>query len=197
MVLDQTGPADQRENVVVGQGVAGALGRGHRDIPGHFPVTDIVDQFIFLGAQTFLEDGAETLVQGRLEDVVFVRVHRALHDILAEPIGRIDQHGVAEAGLGVDGEHHPGRGEIRPHHALYPNRQRNCAVLEALIGTVRDGTIGEQGGKAALAGLEQGCMALDIQVGLLLPGKAGVRQILGRGAATHCDINGWLVACGA
>ena len=196
MVLNQTGPAGQRENVVIGQDVAGALGRGHRDIPGHLAAPDIVHEFIFLRPQPFLEDGTETLLQGGLEDGVFVGIHRALHDVFAEPIGRVDQHGVAEAGLGVDGKHHAGRGEIRPHHALHPNGQRNRAVVKALIGAIRDGAIREQRGKAALAGVEQRGMALDIQIGLLLPGKAGVWQILGRGAAADSDIHGVRVAVG-
>src|SRR3989442_61593 len=88
-------------------------------------------------------------------------------------------------------------GEIRPHHALHPNRQRNRQVVEALIDAVRDGAISEQGGQAALAGVEQGSMALDIQVGFLLPGKAGVRQILGRGTAADGDIHGIRMAVSA
>jgi hypothetical protein len=63
MVLNQTGPAGQRQNVVVSQGIAGALGRGHRDIPGHLAAPNIVHEFIFLCPQTFLEDGTETLAQ--------------------------------------------------------------------------------------------------------------------------------------
>ena len=70
------------------------------------------------------------------------------------------------------------------------------AVVKALIGAIRDGAIGEQRGKAALAGVEQRGMALDIQVGLLLPGKARVWQILGGGAAAHGDIDGLRVAVG-
>ena len=30
-------------------------------------------------------------------------------------------------------------------------------------------------------------MSADIQIGLLLPSEAGIRQILGRSAASHCD----------
>jgi hypothetical protein len=37
-------------------------------------------------------------------------------------------------------------------------------------------------------------VALDIQVGLLLPGKAGVGQILGSGTAPHRDIHGLRMA---
>ena len=37
-------------------------------------------------------------------------------------------------------------------------------------------------------------MALDIQIGLLLPGKARIWQILGGGAAAHGDIHGVRVA---
>ena len=50
MVLNHTGPAGQRENVVLIEGIAGTLGRRHRDIPGHLPAPDIVHEFIFLGA---------------------------------------------------------------------------------------------------------------------------------------------------
>ena len=40
-------------------------------------------------------------------------------------------------------------------------------------------------------------MALDIQVGLLLPGKAGVGQILSGGTAAHRDIHGLRMAVSA
>ena len=76
-------------------------------------------------------------------------------------------------------------------------RQRNRQVIEALIDAVRDGAIGEQGGKAALAGIEQRGMALDVEVGLLLPGKAGIWQILGRSTAADGNIHGVRVAVSA
>ena len=70
------------------------------------------------------------------------------------------------------------------------------AVVKPRIGAIRDGAIREQRGKAALAGVEQGRMALDIQVGFLLPGKARVGQILGGGAAADGDIDRLRLALG-
>jgi hypothetical protein len=48
------------------------------------------------------------IVEKRLEDLVFVGVDGALHDVLAQAPGGIDQHDLVEAGFGVDGEHHAG-----------------------------------------------------------------------------------------
>ena len=62
-------------------------------------------------------------------------------------------------------------------------------MVKLLIDPIGDGAIGEQGGETAFARVQQCEVPLHIQVALLLPGKTGVRQIFGGGAAAHRDIN--------
>jgi hypothetical protein len=58
-------------------------------------------------------------------------------------------------------------------------------VVEAVVDAVDDGAIGEQGGEAAAARLEQVTGAADVQVALVLAGEAGGGQILRRRRAAH------------
>jgi hypothetical protein len=44
-----------------------------------------------------VQHGAVARGEGGLVDVVLVRVDRALHDVLAEAVGAVDEHDVAEA----------------------------------------------------------------------------------------------------
>ena len=88
-------------------------------------------------------------------DVELVGVDRALDDVLAEPVGAGDEHDVAKARLGVEGEHHARGGEVRADHLHDPDRERDLEVVEALVDAVVDGAVGEQAGEAAPAGVEQ------------------------------------------
>jgi hypothetical protein len=53
---------------------------------------------------------------------------------------------------------------------------------------VGDGPVGEQGGKAFMAGFQHGFYPMDVEVGFLLTGKAGVGQIFGGGGRSHGHI---------
>jgi hypothetical protein len=61
-------------------------------------------------------------------------------------------------------------------------------VLEAAVHAVGDGAVVVEGGEAALDGVDQVVGALDVQVGLLLAGEGGVRQVLGGGGGTHREL---------
>ena len=106
MVLDQAGPAGECQNLVVADGKARSVRRRTGTFLRHLPAADVVDQLEFLVAQPLLQDRPEAAVERGLEDVVFVRIHRALHDVFAQAVGRVDEHGVLKAGFGVDREHH-------------------------------------------------------------------------------------------
>ena len=80
-------------------------------------------------------------------------------------------------------------------HALHADRERHLHVVEALGDAVADGAVGEQRGVAAPAGVKQRLVATDVQVGLLLAGKAGIGQVFRRGARTDGDVD--IVLAGA
>src|SRR6516162_310719 len=62
-------------------------------------------------------------------------------------------------------------------------------MVEALALSINDGTIRKQGRVTATAGVEDSCLAADVQIALVLAGKAGVRKVLGSGARSHRDIS--------
>ena len=115
---------------------------------------------------------------------VFVRVHGALHHVLAEPPGRIDDHDPGETGFGIEREHHPGAGAVGAHHLLNADGQCDLQVIETVVLAVHDCSVGEQRGVAFAAGAQQLGFSVNVQVSFLLPGEARLRQILrGRAAA--------------
>ncbi len=187
MLLDEHGPVGQAADLFVVQheGVALLVGRAP-GAGGLAAVAAAVDHLLFLAAEMLLDDRAAAVpVEQRLEDQVFVRVHRAADHGLAEPPGRVDEHDPGESGLGVDGEHDAGTGLVGTHHDLYADRQRHVEVVETVLLPVGDGPVGKQGGIAAAAGLQQLIASPDIEVGLLLAGETRLRQVFGGGAAAH------------
>lgn len=59
------------------------------------------------------------------------------------------------------------------------------ALVEAILAAIQNRPIREQGNPAAAHRVQQGRLTNYIEIGLLLPGKGGVGQILRRGAGTH------------
>jgi hypothetical protein len=90
-----------------------------------------------------------------------------------------------KAALRVDAEHDAGSGEIRAHHLLHADGQCDSHVLEALVHAVGDGPVREQRREDALAGAQQVFVAAHVEVGFLLAGEGGVREVLGGGRGAH------------
>ena len=185
--LDRYRPAGQGEHLLVAEGEALTIGWIHR-LDAHGPPcfrgigTHHPDR---LATQPAAENRPETLGQGGLEDQPFIGSHRSLNHRFSKPVGGGEQHCIAKAGLGIDAEHHPGAGPIRSHHALNPDREGYLEMVEAVELAIGEGPVGEQGGIAAAAGLQQVRFPLDMEKGLLLASEAGVGQILGGGAGAH------------
>ena len=199
MRLDGAGPARELENVGVLEHEAGSLRLRRRHVARRTVVAGrSVDHLLRLAAELLLDDRRERGVgEERLVDLVFVGIDRALHHVLAQPPGGVDQNQPVESGLGVDREHHPGGAAIRMHHALNADRERDLEMIEALGLPVADGTVGEQRGVAAPAGIEQRGLAADIQERFLLPGEARVRQVFRGRAGAHGDVEIILPAAAA
>ena len=187
--LDQAAPAGEGEDVVIAEREPRPIAGGHGHVLRHLAAAGGVDELELLRAQVLGEDWPRALRERRLEHVVLVGVHRPLHDVLAEPVGRVDEHDVPEPRLGVEREHDAGDREVRAHHALDADRERDLHRIEAAIGAIRDGAVGEQRREAALAAVDQRGVALHVQVGLLLPGEARVGQVLRRRAAADRDVD--------
>ena len=98
----------------------------------HFAATDVVDQLEFLAPEPPPEDRAKALLKRRLEDVVLIGIDRALHDVFSQSECGVDQHYIAESGLGVEREHHPRSRQIRADHPLHADRERDLQMIEAL-----------------------------------------------------------------
>ena len=62
-------------------------------------------------------------------------------------------------------------------------------MVKAVVQAIRDGAVRKERGKAFEAGFSQGVFASDVQIGFLLSGERGGRQVFGCGGATHCHIS--------
>jgi len=147
-----------------------------------------VDHLDLFGPELFLDDGPESVLQRRLEDVEFIGVHRSLDDRLAQAVGGRDQDDVLEARFRVDGEDDARGPDVGAHHLLHTDGQEDRLIVETLVEAVGDGPVREERRKAALAGLDEGLLAPDVQEGLLLARKAGIRQVLGGGGTADGDV---------
>ncbi len=183
MLLHRHGPARQGQGLLVGEHEAGALLRGDTLVSGLAVL--VVDHAQGLVSQLAPDQRRLALFEQGLEDVVFVRVHRPLYHVLPETVGGVDEHHVLEAGLGVDGEHHPRRAAVGVDHLLHAHGQGHVEVVEAPLGPVGDGPVGEQGGEALVHRPQQVVLAAHVKVGLLLAGEARLGQVLGGGRGAH------------
>jgi hypothetical protein len=67
-------------------------------------------------------------------------------------------------------------------------------MVKALDLAVGDGPVGKQAGKTVVTGIEHCPHSTHVQVGLLLAGKAGIRQVFCRGTGAHRHIGVGAVA---
>jgi len=186
VLLYRNGVVGEGENILVVDAEAHAVRFGHRHVACHLPgAAGGIDHLDLLAAQVAPKHRPVALLEGGLVHVELVRFHRALHHVFAQPISTGDEDHVAETGLGVEREHHAAGGEIRADHFHDADGKRHLEMVEAIVDAVMDGAIGEQGGEAALAGVEQVLFAANVEVGILLAGEAGRGQILGRGGGAY------------
>jgi hypothetical protein len=151
-----------------------------------FPAA-LPDDSGLLGAQAALEHPPEALAEGRLVNTPLVGIDPSLHDILAQSIGAGDQHHVPESAFCVEGEDHPARGLVGSHHPHDRDGQGHLRVIEAIVDAVDDGAVGEDGGEAAAARLDQRVLIPDMKIAFVLACEAGGGQVFGRGRAADRD----------
>src|SRR6056297_2103285 len=77
-----------------------------------------VDNLDGLAAEAAAQDRVVTLLQRLLVDVKLARVDGALDHGLPEAVRGGDEHRAAEAGLGIQCEHHAGGADVAAHHVL-------------------------------------------------------------------------------
>ena len=94
-----------------------------------------------LGAQIAANNGSLAGFEHRLVNIELVRVHRALHHCLAQPVAGSDEDHVLKAAFGVDGEHHAGRALVAANHALHAGGQGHVGMRVALMNAVADGAV--------------------------------------------------------
>ena len=186
MGLDGHRIARELEDLVVGQHETVPLGlRDRQVLHGVGPTRLRVHHADRLFAALALHDRSEPLGEGRLEDIVLVRVHRALHHVLAETVGAGDEDHVPEPGLRVQREHHPRTRQVGADHLLHADREGDAHVVEALVLPVGDRPVGEERSEDVPRTLEQRVEASHVQVRFLLPREGRVGQVLRGGRAAH------------
>ncbi len=72
-----------------------------------------------------------------------------------------------------------------------PADRGHVGMLEVVMHAIGDGAVVVEGGETALDRVDQIIRTLDVEVGLLLPGKRSIRQILGGGGGTHREQQGF------
>ena len=146
-----------------------------------------IDHPLLLATQPARQYGAEPAVERRLVHIELVGVDRPLHDIFAKAIDAGHEYHVAKAGFGVERERHAAGGEIGADHLHDRDRQRDLEMIEAVVDAVGNRAIREQRGEAAPARIHEIARPANIEVAVVLPGEARIRQIFGGGRAAHGD----------
>ena len=171
-VVDREAVAQRFLDILGDRRAAGGLfgGEGHAD---------------HLRAEVAAHDGMLAGSQHRLVHVELVGVDRALDDGFAEAVAGGDEDRVAEAGFGIEREHHAGGALVGTHHALDAGGQRHVGMDEALVHAVGDGAVVVQRGEDFLDRMQDVFQADDVEEGFLLAGEGGVGQVFGGGRGTH------------
>src|SRR5688572_31635202 len=95
------------------------------------------------------------VIEEGLEDLVLVRIDTPLDYCLPQSPSSADHDDAGKSGVRVNGKHHPGSSLIGTDHALNTDGQGDVKVIEAFELSVTDGTVCEERGIAAAAGVEQ------------------------------------------
>ena len=186
--LDGARVAGQLQDVGIGEAEPSTVGLWCGDVSRRVLRLAVDEDHLHcLVADEAAQHGAVAGEIGRLVDVELVRVDGTLNHILAKAVGARHEDGVAKARLGVDGEHHTRRRDIGAHHLHHADRQRDLEVVEALVDSVMNGAISEQAGETTAARVEQALFAFDVEIRILLAGKARRRQVLGGRRAPHSE----------
>ena len=186
MLLDGDGIGRQLGDLGIVERVAVAQFNWHVDRAHRAAGLGLAGKFHLdqLGTDVAADDGQFTGSQHGLVHVELVRIDRALHHGLSQPVARGDEHHLLKAGFGVDGEHHTSRAEIGAHHALNAGGQRYLGMRKSLVHAVRDRTVVVQRGEHVLDRLEHIVDPDHVEKGLLLAGEGRIRQVFsGRGGA--------------
>ncbi|KAK8914672.1 hypothetical protein VCV18_010991 [Metarhizium anisopliae] len=190
VLLNRVRPAGELQDLLVAEDEGGLLGLGGADVARRSPlVLDVaVHHLDGLVAALLVDNRHQAPVhQERLEYLVLVRVDGALDDVLAQPPRRVDEHHLVEAAFRVDGKHDAGAAHVGAHHLLHADRERDAHVVEPPGLAVADGAVGEERGIAPAAGVQEGIAPRDVEIRLLLAGKARLGQVFCRGAGAHRD----------
>ena len=139
-----------------------------------------IDHLNGFAAEIFSQDRPVARRQGRLVNVEFVGIHRALNDSLTKPVRGGNEHRVSETGLGIKSKHDAGGTNVATHHSLNTGRQSDLTVVKALVHPVGDSSIIEQRCEDLVHRGDDIVEATDVKERFLLSGKRCVRQVFRR-----------------
>ena len=101
-----------------------------------------------------------------------VRRYRTLNNVFAQAPSAFDHDVLIIAGSQINRKHNARC--FREYHHLNDGRKRHFEMIEALFYTVIHGAVGEGGSVAFFNAGNYFFFAFDVQIGILLTGKAGV-----------------------
>ena len=117
-----------------------------------------------------------------LEDPEFVRIELPLDDGFAQSESAVDEHHVPESAVRIQGEDDARRRALRDHHLLHRDGEQDAQMIESVLDAVHDGPVGEDRGEAVPAGGDKRSLSANPEIALVLPGEAGLGEVLGRRA---------------
>ena len=179
VLLDDQGLARQRLQLFIGERKTPPVRLGHVDGDRVLGARVAVDHLNGLRTEAAAQDSGSAGRQVALVHVKLIRVDRALHHRLPQPVGTGDKHHVPKTGLGVQGEHHPRGAPVGSHHLLDAGGQGNRVVIETPVSAIGDGPVVVEGGEDLFDGPQNLGDAAHVEEGLLLSGEGGVRQVFG------------------
>ena len=178
MLLELLRVARKLLDLLVGDGLLFALVGGDLDLfDVAFGLADHLD--VLVG-----DDAARDFVRCLVDHEVVGR-DGALHDHLAQAVGALDGDDLVITVGDVEREHDAGC--LGEDHHLDRRRKRDGQMVEARLLAVVGGAVGEGGGVALLDLLHDHLGAVDVEVGVLLAGKAGIREVFCGGRGAHGD----------
>ena len=111
MFFNDTCPLSQFKDFIVTQNIITAFFRGGFNIFYRLISIRIIVVYhlYFFTADSFPDNGTLALLQGRLENIILVRIYSTLNDVLTQPPGSGKKNGIFKTAFSINGEYNAGR----------------------------------------------------------------------------------------
>ena len=102
-----------------------------------------IDHAQLFSSERTAQNSAVAGAEGRLVDIELIGINGTLHNILAQPVHAGNEHDIAEARFGVQGEHNAARGAIGSHHLHHSDGKADLEMIKSVVDTIGDRPVSE------------------------------------------------------